>query len=181
MDVSVQTDASGAWGCAAVLNTHWLQLQWPQEWQSIGIMAKELVPIILTYVVWGPYIARQHINFCCDNASLVISIINKNSSKDKLVMYLLHTLSFFVAYFNMHLTACHLPGDNNVTPDHLSRGNQHQVSQTCPSLASQPTMIPPSAIQLISWIGLLPNFHNYSSKLCHLSTIKPIDYVLITN
>jgi len=73
-DVSAQTDASGAWGCTAVLNAYWLQLQWPQEWQNIGIMAKELVPIILTCVVWGPYIARQHINFCCDNASLVISI-----------------------------------------------------------------------------------------------------------
>jgi len=65
-------------------------------------------------------------------------------------MHLLRALSFFVAYFDMHLTASHLPGVINVTADHLSRGNQHQAFHACPSLASQPTMIPPSAIQLIS-------------------------------
>ena len=43
-DIYVQTDASGVWGCAAVLTPQWLQWQWPLEWQNVGIMAKELVP-----------------------------------------------------------------------------------------------------------------------------------------
>jgi len=141
-----------------VLNAHWLQLQWPQEWKNLRIIAKESVPIILTCVIRGPYIANQHINFCCNNASLVISI-NKNSSKDKLVIYLLLTLSFFVAYFDVHLTASHLPGVSNVTTDHLSPGNRHQAFHACPNLASQPTMIPPSAIQLI-----LPNILDWTSS-----------------
>ena len=144
-----QTDASGAWGCAAVLTPHWLQWQWPLEWQNMGIMAKGLVPIILTCIVWGPYLSRRHINFQCDNANMVISI-NKGSSKDKLVMHLLRSLSFFMAHFDIYLTASHLPGVINVTTDHLSRGNLHQAFQATPSLTPEPTPIPPSAFELLS-------------------------------
>jgi len=90
-DFYAQTNTSGSWGCAAV---HWVQWQWPAEWYKIGIMAKELVPIIFTCIVWGHYLSRHHINFCCDSANLVIAI-NKGSSKDKFVMHLLCCLSFF--------------------------------------------------------------------------------------
>ena len=85
-------------------------------------MAKELVPIIFTCIVWGPYLAKKYINLQCDNANLVISI-NKDSSKDKLVMHLLHSLSFFVAHFDIYLTASHLLGVISVTVDHLSQGS----------------------------------------------------------
>ena len=71
----------------------WLQWQWPSEWCEVEIMAKELVPIMFTCIIWGPHLAKQHINFQCDNASLVIAI-NKGSSEDKFVMYLLYSLSF---------------------------------------------------------------------------------------
>ena len=47
-----QIDASGTWGCVAVLGSQLLQWQWPPEWYEIGIMAKELVPITFTCVVW---------------------------------------------------------------------------------------------------------------------------------
>jgi len=133
-----------------------------QYWMPIGCSGNGLkmarhwnhgkgvsIPIILTCVVWGPSLAKLHVNFCCDNASLVITI-NKNSSKDKLVMHLLRTLSFFVAYFDLHLTVSHLPGVINVTADHLSQGNQHQAFQACPSLASQPTTISPDRLDWTS-------------------------------
>ena len=71
-------------------------------------MAKELVPIIFTCIVWGPHLSKHHINFQCDNANLVIAIINKGSSKDKFVMHLLCSLSFFVAHFNICITASYL-------------------------------------------------------------------------
>ena len=37
-------------------------------------MAKELIPIIFTCIVWGPRLAKHHINFQCNNANLVIAI-----------------------------------------------------------------------------------------------------------
>ena len=121
-----QTDASGTWGCAAVLAPHWLLWQWPQEWRSIGIMAKELVPIVFTCIVWNPCLSKHHINFHCDNANLVIAI-NKGSSKDKLVMHLLRCLPFFVARFDIYITASYLPGAINVTANHLSRGRFNKL------------------------------------------------------
>ena len=75
----------------------------------------------------------NHINFQCDNANLVIAI-NKGSSKDKFVMHLPHSLSFFVAYFNICITASHLPGVINATVNHLSLGNMCQAFKVTPSL-----------------------------------------------
>ena len=56
-------------------------------------MAKELVPIIFTCIVWGPRLSKHHINFQCDTANLVIAII-KALSKDKFVMLLLRSYHF---------------------------------------------------------------------------------------
>ena len=69
-------------------------------------------------------------------------------------MNLLCSLSFFVAHFDIYLTASHLPGVINVTADHLSRGNSHQAFQATPDLAPEPTEIPPSAFQLLSPQGV---------------------------
>ena len=57
-DHSIQTDASGTWGCGAFFEGRWLQLPWPSAWISCNIMAKELVPIILSCGVWGRYLTR---------------------------------------------------------------------------------------------------------------------------
>jgi len=90
-DFSIQIDASGSWGCGAVFNTQWLQWKWPQEWTHVGIMAKELIPIIFSCAVWGPLLSKKAVNFQCDDASLIVAI-NKGLSKDVLVMHLLHCL-----------------------------------------------------------------------------------------
>ena len=112
-------------------------------------MAKELVPIILTCVAWGTQLSKHHINFQCDNASLVAAI-NKGSSKDQFVMHLLRCLWFFVAHYDIYITATHLPGASNVTADHLSRGKLFQAFLSTPGLVQQPTTLPPSVFQLIS-------------------------------
>ena len=92
-------------------------------------MAKELIPIIFTCVAWGTQLRKHHINFQCDNASLVAAI-NKGSSKDTFVMNLLRCLWFFVAHFDILVTATHLPGAVNVTADHLSCGRLILVLQS---------------------------------------------------
>ena len=112
-------------------------------------MAKELVPIYLTCIIWGQYLYKRHIYFQSNNAYLVISI-NKGSSKDRLVMHLLSSLSFYVAHFDIYPTASHLPGVINVATNHLFCGNLHQAFQATPSLSPKPTLIPPSAFELLS-------------------------------
>ena len=66
-DVVIQTDASGSWGCAAFCENKWLQWQWPSDWVPVPIMAKELVPIVLSCAVWGPVLKRKFVLFQCDN------------------------------------------------------------------------------------------------------------------
>ena len=71
-DFVAYTDASGTWGRAAVLGPQWLQWQWPKQWSNVGIMAKELIPILFTSIMWEVQLSKHHmhINFQCDNESL---------------------------------------------------------------------------------------------------------------
>ena len=100
-DHSIQTDASGSWGCGAFFFPHWFQYAWTTEWTPIDIMAKELVPIIISCAIWAPLLAHKEIQFQCDNQSLV-SAINKGSSKDSMVMHLLRCLWFITASFDLN-------------------------------------------------------------------------------
>ena len=96
--LTIQTDASGGWGCAGYFSGSWIQWQWPPEWSPIPIMAKELVPIVLCCTVWGPQMMRKVTLFQCDNMA-VVAAVRKGSSKDPLVMRLLRSLCFFCDAF----------------------------------------------------------------------------------
>ena len=124
------------------MGSQWLQWQLPSEWSTIGIMAKELIPILFSCVAWGAQLSKKHINFQCDDASLVAAI-NKGSSRDLLVMHLLRCLWFFAAHYDIYVTATHLPGITNITADHLSRGRLVEAFQSTPTLMQQPTNLPP--------------------------------------
>ena len=89
-------------------------------------------------------------------------------------MHLLHSLSFFVAHFDICITASHLPGIINVTADHLSRGNMCEAFKATPSLTQHPAIIPSSAFRLISphtldWTspGFLKLFQITLSSISH--------------
>ena len=114
------TDASGTWGCGARFGDQWLQFHRPPEWTPITIMAKELVPIVLSCSILGKPLKQKNVQFFCDNLGLVESI-QKGVSKDAVVMHLLRCLWFFTALYSIHITATHLPGVQNTEADLLSR------------------------------------------------------------
>ena len=120
--VIIQTDASGSWGCAGFLNGRWFQLQWPGEWLPQAIMAKELVPIVISCAIWGPILSRKSVLFKCDNTG-VVAAIKKGSAREPLVMHLLRTLWFFIAHFDICINIEHIPGVRNEVADMLSRDN----------------------------------------------------------
>ena len=70
-DCCIQTDASGSWGCAAFFEGKWLQLPWDKGWAPVGIMAKELAPIVLSIAVWGSKLVKKYVLFQCDNMNVV--------------------------------------------------------------------------------------------------------------
>ena len=160
-DHHIYTDASGSWGSGAVFAAYWFQLPWSTEWSSINIMAKELVPIIISCAVWGPLLQKSSTKFHCDNQGLV-ACINKGSSKDTMVMHLLRCLWFFTAEFDIHITATHISGKTNNAADMLSRNQTKKFLKTYPDMPAFPTPVPPSISHLVSprkldWTS--PTFH----------------------
>ena len=106
--IRVISDASGSWGCGAIWDQNWCQLQWPQEWLAIPITAKELAPIVLSVMLWSQGWYRQSVQFVCDNMA-VVACVNSGSLKDSLVMDLLRALWFASAKFCFQVQAAHIP------------------------------------------------------------------------
>ena len=52
-DSTVTSDALGSWGCGAWHQTKWFQLSWDNRSQSMHILAKEMIPILLSAAIWG--------------------------------------------------------------------------------------------------------------------------------
>ena len=73
-DIYIQTDASGSWSRGSFFLGKWLQWEWPNKWLSSNIMAKELVPIVLSCAVWGPELTKHVVCVQCDNSSVVAAI-----------------------------------------------------------------------------------------------------------
>ena len=145
----IQTDASGAWGCGAVFSKRWFQWSWTAEWSTIGIMAKELAPIVVSCAIWGPILAKHHVLLQCDNNSLVAAI-NKGYSRDPVVMRLLRCLWFFVAIFDIRIYAEHIAGITNCAADMLSRNNMTQFSLLYPQMCRLPTPIPAPLLDIVA-------------------------------
>lgn len=140
-DFQIQTDASGSWGCGAHFNGKWIQLPWPADWAPISIMAKELVPIVLSCAVWSRMLSNRKIEFKCDNRS-VVEAVKKGSSKDTMTMHLLRCLWFLTAIFDIQITVLHIPGVLNTSADLLSRNQLKQFLMLHPQASTVPMPIP---------------------------------------
>jgi len=121
----------------------------------ITIMAKELVPIVLSCSIWGK---QKKVQFFCDNLGLIDSIW-KGTSKYVIVMHLLRCLWFFTTQYNIHITVTHLPGVQNTDADLLSRNKLQQFFILHPTASHLPTPIPLCLAQIVSprqldWISL---------------------------
>lgn len=167
----IQTDASGSWGCGGFLNGSWFKWQWPPEWHPVAIMAKELVPIVLSCAVWGPSMARKVVLFQCDNTA-VVAAVRKGSSKDTIVMRLLRCLWFFVAHFDTCLTIEHLAGTHNIAADQLSRNNMHSFFLDNPQANQQQTPLPTELLQMVAL--QCPDWTSRGFKELFAATIRKV-------
>ena len=143
------SDVSRRWGCGAVFGTQWIKLAWSREWTYKDIMAKELVPIVLSCVVWGPLLSGTRVEFRFDNSS-VFDSINKGSSKEPTVMHLLRCLWFFSALFDINISASHIPGMFNTAADKISRNQSKAFLRSNPDAARTPVLMPTLLLKIIS-------------------------------
>ena len=70
---SVTADASGSWGCGALLErgASWFQFQWPSDWVDVNIATKELFPLVVTAAIWGMRWKGRSVLFRSDNQAVV--------------------------------------------------------------------------------------------------------------
>lgn len=140
------SDASGL-GYAAILGSHWFQGSWPKSWRPLHIAIKELFPIVLAVQVWGNLLKNNRLLLLCDYKA-VVDIINDQSSKDKLLMSLLRTLTVSAMQYNLVLAAKHVKGKYNVVADALSRFQNKVAFEQAQFLDQLETPVPDS---LLPW------------------------------
>lgn len=120
------TDSAGSagLGCGCYFGGRWIYYQWPCCWNNQAIMRDitflELVPIVLSVMVWGEALSGKKVQFHTDNMALV-AILNSQSSKSPRIMCLLRQLVLFVMKYNITFKAKHIAGLDNSIADAISR------------------------------------------------------------
>ena len=134
----ITADASRTWGCGA-FGSHgeWFHLQCPQSWVQHHIAAKELVLVVLAVAQWGARWQSTAVLVRSDNAA-VVAALTSGSARDALLMHLLRCLHFFVAHFDMTITARHIAGVDNSAAVALSRNNLPLFFQCIPQANPDP-------------------------------------------
>ena len=148
--VDVYSDASGNFGYGAVVaGLGWVQGQWPQNWATIEISAKELVPVVMAAAIWGRYWSGRHVCFHSDNMA-VVAVLKSRTAKTPHLMHLLRCFLFFCAYYAFHFSVEHVPGSMNQAADALSRGNMPLFSSLAPQTPQYPVPSPLSDLLVVT-------------------------------
>lgn len=147
-EISVESDASGSWGCGARWGAQWFQWQWGDQVPGWLIAPKELLPILFAVAVWGPHWVGRLVVCHCDNMA-VVAVVNSGYSRDPTLMHLLRCLFFMVAHFQLQIKAVHVAGVSNVAADALSRNELSRFLQAVPEAVQFPTPIPQGLVDLL--------------------------------
>lgn len=134
------TDASGK-GFGAVFKNLWFFGEWNKQWASQNITVQELYPIVLAVETWGMCMQNKSICFHTDNEALV-HILNKMTSKDKNIMYLIRRLVLVALNYNILFSSQHIQGKLNIASDALSRLQIDKFLQLVPEAEQIPASIP---------------------------------------
>ena len=145
--IELWSDASGAWGCGGFWNDKWFQVEW-KKWpgfQDATISSKELLPLVIAAAVWGPQWRGSVVRCHCDNQA-VVSVIRGGYCKDPPMAHMLRCLFFVEAYFDLTLSATHIPGIQNRAADCISRNNLGEFFSLNPQAQLQPIAVPPGLV-----------------------------------
>ena len=109
-------------GCIRVMELRGMaryKLKWDRASQSLSIMVKEMIPIVLACVVWGRTWEYHVVHCHCDNQA-VVACLRSRMSKNKHCMHMLRTLAFIEAHHCFHLHAVYINTNLNHIADDLS-------------------------------------------------------------
>ncbi|CAC5382689.1 unnamed protein product [Mytilus coruscus] len=159
-EIHLFTDSAGNpdLGCGVYFSGRWAYFQSPCSWENTDLMADiiflELVPIVLSILLFKEDLHNKRILFHTDNKALV-SILNKKSSKSRRVIELVRPLVLHTMLFNMQFKAVHIEGRSNFIADAISRKQWHRFRMVAPQAETEATPIPDTFLQLISDLKLI--------------------------
>ena len=144
------TDATGSSGFGAVFGKEWCYGKCPDNWLHKNIALLEFYLIVLSLYLWGHHMKNLSILFLTDTEALVY-VINKQSCKDKNLMFFVRKLVLICLQNNILFNAKHVRGVYNTLADSLSRLQVHTFKRLAPAhMEREPTDIPVH-LQLQSW------------------------------
>lgn len=108
----------------------------------------ELIPIVVALYIWVEEFPQKKILFHTDNDALV-SITNKRSSKDKLIMKFIRPLVLLTMLYNVQIKAMHIERAKNNIADSLSRFQMNRFRRLAPSADLYPAAIPQEFFTII--------------------------------
>ena len=149
-DLSIVSDASGSWGCAAIFSQEWFQLRWEGlgEARQQTITVKELLPIVIAAALWGAQWAGKTVRAQCDNAA-VVAVLRSRTSRESEVMHLLRCLAFLEAKHSCCMVATHIQGSQNILADALSRDNSRLFQSLHPQANKVSVPIPAAVLDVL--------------------------------
>ena len=146
-DLELFTDASGSLGFGIFYMGHWISKPWPPQLQDRSIQWKELYPIAIACLIWGQQWSGKKLLFHCDNQT-VVDIWASGTSRDPLIMHLVHSIFFSAATHHYTVLVTHIAGTNNSVADSLSRLQITLFRHLAPTADVEPTPVPKSALTL---------------------------------
>ena len=138
--INLFTDASHR-GYGGTYGSQFICGQFPERWKNFSITILETYPIPALLATFAHKLKNSRILFNCDNLG-VVHIINKQSSKNAVVMKLVRPLVTILLTHNIRFTARHVAGKKNVICDMLSRRQVKKEELLSCGLAESPTPIP---------------------------------------
>ena len=130
-DMNFFTDSSGK-SYGAICGNQWLFGSFSTTQAKLSIEWKELCAIVISCCTWGHLFVSKKILIHTDNSAIVYSV-NKGSSRNKDIMFLIRTLHFIAVKHNFECRLTHIEGTKNVAADLLSRGKIDLFLQKFPS------------------------------------------------
>ena len=100
-----------------------------------------MYPIYVLIEMFGHKLVNANILFYTDNIA-VKDIINKQSSREKIVMNIIRPLVLTLVKYNINLKSKHIPGILNVLPDAISRFKVSKTILHQHNMRENPTPIP---------------------------------------
>ena len=150
------TDSSGAIGYGATFGKAYFYGRWPETWLGLNITVLEFFPIVAALQVWGHLWENKRIIFWTDNLALV-AVINKQSSREKQIMFLMRKLVLKCLQCNITFYAEHISSLQNGRADALSRDELGRFHRLHPEADHAPTILP-EAVRPENLTGMLETF-----------------------